>query len=205
MQLPEEFEERFNREFNGRYRIRWSDARGEWHLEQKVERGIGPGMVPAMPKTKAQYRARFDDMLRARDGYVLTLTITPGDRMPCPRCNSELQVPVKQFKHLRCDYCARRGRSTILAVGHFPFNDDLIYHLRKIDAYNDGIERVDREVKEREEYVSIQKEKATFAPMRDAIGDRTARLLNIPTVGRTGDAPMWEDAPAPNFTKVQGA
>ena len=38
--IPESFAERLDAAFKGRLRIRWSDARKEYHLEQKVGRAL---------------------------------------------------------------------------------------------------------------------------------------------------------------------
>jgi hypothetical protein len=40
---PELFVEKLEREFGRRLRIRWSHERSEWHIEQKIRRGLFPG------------------------------------------------------------------------------------------------------------------------------------------------------------------
>lgn len=74
-----------------------------------------------------------DDLIQARDGYLGVMEITPGDRMPCPRCHYTLQVPVFETWDMRCPYCRLMGYQTRVVAGYWPLNDRLIEHLQKID------------------------------------------------------------------------
>lgn len=200
--IPEHFQERLESEFHGRYRARWSDARGEIHFEQRIGAGFHPGTLKIQPHNKAQYQARWDDMLRARDGYVLTFIVTPGDRTECPRCRATLHVPVKQFTHLTCPSCEKGGRKTTLTVGHWPLGDDLLQHLRRIDAYTGGHDRVQADMAKSTAAKTAQDARDLVRDGEAALRERFKAMVGIPSVGRTNDAPYWSDAPAPNYTKV---
>lgn len=202
MYIPTEFAERLESEFGGRYRIRESQARGEYHLEQKIGPGFHPGTIKIDPKSKSQYRARWDDMIRARDGYVLTFIVTPGDRTPCPTCHTTLHVPVKQFVNLVCPTCEARGRKTTLSVGYWPLNDDLLQHLRRIDAYTGGHERVEADIQKATSAKLAQQARDLVRPGDAALRERYKRMVGIPQQGYTGRESAWLDAPAPNYTKV---
>ena len=64
MNPPESFVEKLDREFRGRLRIRWSTERQEWHIEQKIRRGLFPGTKPS----KLGWDDTTDAYIRHRDG-----------------------------------------------------------------------------------------------------------------------------------------
>src|ERR1043166_1952196 len=109
---PESFVEKLEREFRGRLRIRWSSQRGEWHIEQKVARGLFPGTKP----TKRGWDESSDKYVEHRDGYVFVMAVRTGDRMPCPRCQHEMKVPYMHTTHLRCEFCRLMGKTTHVAA-----------------------------------------------------------------------------------------
>ncbi len=122
---PEQFVRDLERNFHGRMRIRWSNQKHEWVIEEKVARGLLPDEYTA---------ADNDNAIRLRDGYGLVCSVKTGDRMPCPRCKLELKVPVHEFAEVRCPFCAHQGRSESIVAGYFDLNDRLIQHLRRISA-----------------------------------------------------------------------
>jgi ribosomal protein L37AE/L43A len=142
MHISEDFQERLQSRFDGRYRVRWSPSRHEFHLEQKVARGLAEGFVPIVSKSAEDRRLHEDERIRARDGFMLTMIITAGDRMPCEHCGSELQVPLFASGVVTCQFCAMRGKGVHYTVGYFPLNDVLLEHLEKIDVLKDGDSRV---------------------------------------------------------------
>lgn len=202
MNIPEQFEQRLESEFGGRYRIRVSEARGEFHVEQRIGAGFHPGTIKIAPQSAKQYRARWDDMLRARDGYVLTFIVTPGDRTECPSCHATLHVPVKSLTHLSCPACEVRGKKTTLTAGYWPLNDDLLQHLRRIDAYTGGHERIAADIAKDTAAKSAQQARDLVRDGEAAVRERFKRMVGIPQQGYTGKESAWLDAPAPNYTKV---
>lgn len=64
---------------------------------------------------------------------MFIMAVRSGDRMPCPKCDYKLSVPVMDTVDIRCPYCELKGRATRVVAGFWPLNDRLIEHLRKID------------------------------------------------------------------------
>lgn len=125
MNIPTAFEDRLRKAFDGRLRIRWSNRAHEWRLEQRVGRAI---------TAPVRIEEDRDDLICARDGYDYVLSVRSGDRMPCPQCEwTELKVPIREFRDIRCPYCASRGKQGRTVAGYFPLDDTLIQHLQMID------------------------------------------------------------------------
>ena len=188
MQAPEEFVDRLERQFRGRLRIRWSTQRQEWHIEQRVGRGMFPGSKP----TKRGWDESIDRYVEHRDGYVFIMAVRTGDRMPCPRCGTELKVPFKQTTHLKCQYCLLRlGRQTFVPAVYFPLGDDLIDHLKSIDPENDVqialAERLDRE----NEALAAKMENDAIQNALWQFNDDYRKLVGIPTTHLSGKTKMW--------------
>ena len=176
MDVPQLFATRLKQEFNDRYRIRWSNQREEWVVEEKLSRGV-LGSFPL-----DEYN---DVFIRMRDGYGLVCTIRTGDRMPCRKCGSTLPVPVKEFAEVVCGYCRQQGRSSSTVAGFFPLNDDLIYHLRRINPDMPWHETLVSEINEE----NTKKDKALDREIDNIAestwGDSHRQLFNTPTVGYT--------------------
>lgn len=193
MQAPEEFVERLNQVFGGRYRIRWSDARNEWHIEQKVRRGIAEGFADVNPRHVKRAREKHDDLVRARDGYVLTMAVKAGTRDYCKTCNTQLSVPAFETQVITCPYCASRGRHSHQTAGYFPLSDSLIDHLRYIDAENDGIDRVTEAVNRSNELLLHEMNMRYIRrPIEAATRERFNRLVGIPQFGYAGSPYRWD-------------
>lgn len=125
MNIPTAFEERLTKTFDGRLRIRWSVRAREFRIEQKV------GNAVLAPIRIDEDR---DDLICARDGYDYVLSVRSGDRMPCPSCEwTELPVPIREFRDIRCPYCASKGKQGRTVAGYFPLDDSLITHLQMLD------------------------------------------------------------------------
>lgn len=138
--VPDSFQDRLKREFDGRYRIRWSPSTRQFHLEQKVEVGLAD---PPFSVDEGD-----DSLVRARDGYVLVMALQPSERMPCPRCGHTLPVPIQETAETSCEPCQMKGFDGRWAAAYFPFNDSLIQHLRRIDAFLTYHENLAREADE---------------------------------------------------------
>lgn len=179
---PESFVEKLDREFRGRLRIRWSNSRQEWQIEQKVARGLFPGTKPS----KKGWDESSDAYVRHRDGYVHILSVRTGDRMPCPRCSTELKVPYLETHHVRCPMCQMRGFGSYVAALFMPLGDSLIDYLRKIDPENPISERLVEDMERQNEALAAAREQdAVNAGIAEA-EQRYNRIVGIPQVGYTG-------------------
>lgn len=176
MDAPREFLKRLESEFRGRYRLRWSNQRGEWLIEEKLQRGeFGSFSLDE----------ESDVFIRMRDGYGLVCTIRTGDRMPCPRCRTTLPVPVKEFAEVVCGFCKQQGRKATTIAGFFPLNDDLIYHLRRINPdmpwHETQLMEVNTANAQREKELDREVDNVSEAVW----GDNHRQLFNTPTTGYT--------------------
>lgn len=122
--VPQDFHARLTREFDGRLRVRWSQRKQEFHVEQKIRRGLLDFPVESDSN---------DDHIRLRDGYLFLFSVRPGSRMPCPRCASELKVPQLEIREVVCDFCKLMGKEYRVPAGYFPLNDQLIEYLKTVD------------------------------------------------------------------------
>jgi hypothetical protein len=191
MDAPREFLERFEEEFGRNYRIRWSDARKEWHIEQKMGTGF-PQDFDISPKNWRDYRVAYDERLRARDGYILTLAVSPGTQTRCDECDTWVKVPAFRFETVSCPYCSMKGRKRLMTGGYFPLGESLLEHLRKIDVYNGGNERVKEAVSRRNKFIEDEAMADFRREMNAGLKERFNRLVGIPQWGRSGDQPMWD-------------
>ncbi len=192
MQAPEAFVERLEQEFGQKYRIRWSDARHEWHIEQRIRRGIAEGFADVSLKNAKQRRNREDDLIRARDGYVFTMAVKPGTTTHCHECNTKMSVPAFDTAVLFCPFCKMKGRSRHQVAGYFPLSDSLIDHLRKIDSEKDGTDRVAAEVDRSNQWMLFQNKMKLRNHLQAGIKDRYNRLVGIPQFGYAGSTYNWE-------------
>lgn len=132
MTLPAWFEEEWNETFKGRFRIRWSPTRMRWQIEQKATRGV----IQNRPIESVD-----DERIRERDGFELFAEICPGSRLKCDRCKRWVEASVEKFKTTRCSHCNKEHRAFFWTLG-----PGLLAHMRKIDPYTGGTERVFEEV-----------------------------------------------------------
>jgi hypothetical protein len=184
---PEEFVERLEREFGQKYRIRWSPTKNEWHLEQKVRRGLAEGFMDVNSfKNEKNRRNGQDDLIRLRDGYVLTMAIKPGTFTHCGECNTKFDVPAFDTKAVSCPFCMARGRHRYQVAGYFPLSDSLIDHLRKIDADRGGVERTSREVTHQNELLELSNYMDLRRRTDAGTRERFNRIAGILQTGYTG-------------------
>lgn len=149
--VNKDFEQQLHKAFNGRFRLRWSDKLQEYHLEQRV--GVARDLMPPIDE-EGIYDTYNDDWIRARDGYFKIMTVRAGDRMPCPRCGFDVNIPVMETAQVSCPYCSygkddpKRQR---WVAAYFPLNHTLIEYIKEIDPENDGPERARLRAKDRRE------------------------------------------------------
>ncbi len=175
---PEYFESKLSSLFDNRLRIRWSNARQEWHLEFKVGRG----------KLANLKVSEYDDhVIRARDGYGFMMAISEGDRTPCPRCGYTVKVPMFEMAEATCNLCRLGGKDGRYPIAYYPLEGDtLIQHLIKMDplrTYRDGIaKRVDAQ----NDRVLKAAERKFENDIEAITKENFKQLVEIQSVGYTG-------------------
>jgi hypothetical protein len=183
--ISTEFQERLEGRFNGRLRARWSPSRNEVHIEQKVRRGLVEGSVNVRPKNAEDRRLNEDELIRARDGYKLTMIVTPGTTRRCKVCNTEAAVPAFKSALQKCSFCAMKGRAQMEAVGFFPLSDSLIDYLLKLDLDTMSDRSTDA-VHAHNDRLLQQRENDLYRPVEAAFRERYNRLVGIQQTGYTG-------------------
>ena len=171
------FNKRLDEVFGGRLRLRWSGPKGEWHLEQKMGRGVFD------PPTR-QHDAESDRRQRARDGYDFVMAIRPGDRMPCPTCGQTLRVPIMETAEVSCGLCIGKNRDMRLFAAYFPLGETLIDYLRRIDPLSDGVRRQAADIDKARHQLEASKERAADGALHDGLVD--AAIDQIPAWGYGG-------------------
>lgn len=175
-QAPQEFVERLHSVFDGRLRIRWSNVTNEYHIEQRVARGMinfPPGLTP-------------DETERLRDGYIYVMSIRNGDRMPCPKCGTTLRVPLREIKELSCGQCKKNGVEHRVAAGYFPLDDTLITHLQSIDPLKGMSKALRNKIDAHNaKYTAEQRQKVLDNVYSKGAEDFN-RIAGIPTKGYSG-------------------
>jgi len=175
MDAPTSFRESLARQFNNRLRVRWSDARHEWQIEQKMRR------ARLAQKRLTAGTVEEDDIVRDRDGYVFVLAVKPGNRMPCPGCGITLGIPELRMKRSTCPRCGH----SFLAV-YYPLGDMLLEHLRYTDPYRDGLDRMVKAQDDADATLREQKLRERRNEGEAIWKDHFNEIAGIPTFGYTG-------------------
>lgn len=202
MNIPEYFKEALETRFQGRFRIRWSDVEGVFLLEQKVRRAIAEGFAPIVIKSERHRKLTYENQVRARDGYVLSMKITPGTHTYCPRCNAKMNVPVYKTAQVACPICAQSGYRSVFAGGHWPLNDSLLHELDRTDPDRGGNERVFRAQQAAMEFKEKMQEYAITSNADAAFRERFNRLVGIPQTGYTGKVKDGSEGAGTNAGKI---
>ena len=182
---PAHFVNQLEQVFEGRLRIRWSHSAHEFHIEQRVARGL-VNFPAAMTD---------DEHIRLRDGYFYVMSIRSGDRMPCPRCALTLHVPLREIKELSCSRCQAKGLEHRVAAGYFPLDDTLITYLQGMDPLKGMSKALRSKVDAHNEKHTAAKRQHVLDQTYAAGSDDFARIAGIPSVGHTGKEVMWTNAP----------
>lgn len=177
-QAPASFLSKLKAEFNGRLRIRWSDAKNEFHIEQQVGRAALP----------PRYIGLEDDRgIRARDGYHFILSVKAGNHVPCRTCNFTCPVPELRTGEIKCSRCGFQGRrATKEFGGYWPLNDLLIDYLKGIDPERDGHLRASKEQDLANARVELSRKRNIFNTVEAAAYDDKYQLFGTPFSGYTG-------------------
>lgn len=180
------YEQEFFNAFAGRFRIRWSDVKQEYHVEQKLSVG-NPNLIPPVfvdPNTLGQrYDTYSDEWLRARDGYFFVMAIRPGTQMPCPVCNMPVDVPQMMTAESKCPYCRVMGRDGRYVAAYYPLNHVLIEHVRTLDPYTDGPIRQRQRIRQQQlnKYALDQKKALDDADAMMVFNNN--QVMNVPMSG----------------------
>jgi hypothetical protein len=180
-----EFNERLQEVFGERLRLRWSEARGEYHLEERVGRAALTTLANLACVNREQFRKRYDERVRADQGYALVMVIAPGSQVGCPECAKPLMVSPLETREVMCTYCEEKGRKVSIISAYFPIGEVLIDHLRRIDPLSDGHRRRIAEQDKAEQWSKFVEEKDDDAYLHDILFDEAIR--QIPKVGYTGE------------------
>lgn len=167
---PQEFTDRLHTAFDGRLRVRWSNAKNEYQIEQNVARGM---MNFPAPLTD-------DEAIRLKDGYFHVMSVRNGDRMPCPKCNRDLPVPIREVREVACT-CGTKS-----AAGFFPLDDTLITYLQAIDPMRGMSREMRNKINAHNDAIAEKMRQGVLNQTTDAAGDDFARIAGIPSVGFTG-------------------
>lgn len=182
MHAPESFVEKLDREFRGRLRIRWSNERSAWLIEQRVRRGLFPGQKP----TRKGWDESSDRYTQYRDGTIEVMEVRTGTLMDCRRCGSELKVPFMDTTAIRCNYCRMRGHDPSMAAVFIPLNDTLINHLKSIDPSNPISESLADDVDRANEFLDASRERDVMTYVEAGNRERYNRLVGNLQIGYTG-------------------
>jgi hypothetical protein len=168
---PQDFQDKLHNAFDGRLRLRWSNQRGEYQIEQRVARGI-----VNFPAPDDQ-----DEQIRLKDGYFYVMSIRNGDRMPCPKCHHTLKVPIREVRELKCGACEARGQDYRVIAGYYPLDDQLLNYLKMIDPLRGASKEMRARIdKHNAEFTDKQRDKV-LTQLRDAAEDDFTRIAGIPT------------------------
>lgn len=178
MHIPQSFHDRLKLDFQGRFRIRWSDVRGEFQLEQKL---ASAQILEPPLRSNGTWDTYDDEYIRSRDGYGYVMSVRQGDRMPCARCRRTVKVPIRETREAVCLTCNKRHKAAF-----YPLDDLLLLHLRWIDPLSGGISRIRKHVNERNEQHEKSRHNDAFNEIDAATADNFGRLFDIQQVGYTG-------------------
>jgi hypothetical protein len=177
--MTTDFTRRLQREFDGRLRLRWSNKRREWQVEQRVARSqVAPAPISD----------NDDPAIRARDGFVYVMSVREGDRMPCPTGDgTTLKVPVGHTGEVVCPTCKRYGRNGRFAAAYFPLEGDaLIQYLRRLDPLLGWNRGITKGIDAQERSVYATKQRNVSNAIEAGTLENWRRLAQIPQFGYTG-------------------
>jgi hypothetical protein len=187
MEIPQEFTERLNRDFDGRLRVKWSNFSKRYRIEQRAARGQ---MWPDKPILEND-----DEQQMIRDGYFFVMDITPGDKTQCAKCNTWLNVPIREVRIIACPVCKMMGRTYRMNLGFFPLTDSLIDYLKGIDPERGLPAKAIEKMRSNNEQQMLSMQRS-MSNNGEAYGkENFNRIVGIPQFGHTGKETSWEDAP----------
>lgn len=179
--VPEGFQERLDQEFGeGKIRVRWSDQWDEWHVEQRVRRGV-VGIGSATERWR-------DDVIRYRDGYVWIMSLKQGTRFPCPKCGLTLKAPTRATEMVSCEHCRLKGYDHHWMACHWPMDETLIDHLKELER---GIDTRIEDLQQARVAHQKMQQRRVLEPTLAGIEDNFNLGMGIQSVGYTGREKAW--------------
>ena len=134
----ETFEDELTRRLGRDYRLRWSDSRHVWMIEQQQGREAEiPHDALVRPDLSDEERERRlretrDQMTRLREGYTLVMEFHPYTQVSCPTCHFPIDLPEFKIKQVRCNACEVLGNDRqYVTGGWFPLSERLLQHLER--------------------------------------------------------------------------
>lgn len=178
---PEWFDRRLREEFQGRLRVRWSNQRACFLVEQKEHVGLEPGFREVAPDD--------DEAIRQRDGYTLVMEVWRGTTIPCPRCGYGCTAQPRKNQIIECAFCQIAGKADrTFQASVFYLDEALLEELRGVDYVTHNAltpqERV-RRAHERNLAYWAKKEQRVKDERKDWTRDHWRQLLGVPRVGWT--------------------
>lgn len=147
-----------------------------------IEEKVGRAALPPLKIDEGR-----DDLIRARDGYALVLTIHPSDRMPCPRCRETLKVPVFKAAEVVCEKCStRQNRRVAYKAAYWPLSESLLDYLHKIDPLRTGNVGLAAEMDAHNNNLRALQERDQQNFGEAVLKDSFSEIMQIPSVGYTG-------------------
>jgi hypothetical protein len=136
-------------------------------------------------KSERHRKLTYENQVRARDGYLLSMKIAPGTHTYCSRCDTKLDVPAYAQAQVTCPLCAKSGHRSVFVGGHWPLNDALLHELDRTDPDRGGVERVFKAQQDAMEFKEKAQQWEITHNADAAFRERFNRLVGIPQVGRT--------------------
>jgi hypothetical protein len=190
---PESFVEKLESQFRGRLRVRFSQERKAWHIEQRVRRGLFPGFKPTKSRSgKVKWDESVDRYVQARDGVVLIMEVATGTNTDCPVCKKPLKVPYYTTSVVTCLFCKLQGKQSHTPLVYFPLNDDLLAYLRKIDPENPASARLAEDQDRANEALEREQDARAWLATEAAFEDDYRRVAGIPYAHLSGRTSFWK-------------
>lgn len=135
---PDTFEDALQQRLGSDYRLRWSDSRHVWMIEQRAgrEEDIPSDALIRSDLNDVERERRLretrDQMIRLRDGFTLVMEFNPTTQVDCPQCHFPITLPTLKIAQVRCETCELLGYDRqFVQGGWFPLCDSLIATLER--------------------------------------------------------------------------
>jgi hypothetical protein len=183
--IPEWFQQQLAHEFGTRFRMRWSNARQLFVLDERIARGVL--MTPARLAAKlARLDAKNPDQaeefrLRLREGTAPFVEISPGNRTACPACGATVRLAHMTWAYAHCDECQKDFKTIYAPLGWW-----LLEQLRFLDFERGGDERALTAMDQANAAHEAEVQAAPKRELEAAVRDDFAHIMSIQSVGYTG-------------------
>lgn len=137
MRVPEWFAHQLDVEFRGRFRVRWSNARHCFVIDEVT--GRGTAMAPMRFYRKVQRLRpdlREEYLFRMAHGTTPYVEVYPGTRASCPACLSDVSLKTHTWEFAHCRACGKDFKAV-----HYELGWMLLEQLRYNDFERGGDER----------------------------------------------------------------